>query len=77
LQSSPERGESLDTRLVDAGGLVTSHDDALRPNPAFPAELQPRDRSRAALETQIPRIESAINPELLAGRVLRARATSP
>ena len=53
LQSSPERGESLDTRLVDAGGLVTSHDDALRPNPAFPAELQPRDRSRAALETQI------------------------
>jgi len=63
-----ERGLSLPVRykVVDARELVTSHDDALRANPAFPAELQPRDRTRAASEAQIAKIEGAINPELLA-----------
>lgn len=63
-----ERGQRLETRfaVIDAAQLVTSHDNALRPNAAFPAELQPRDRSRAASEAQIARIENAINPELLA-----------
>lgn len=63
-----ERGLSIPVRykVVDARELVTSHDDALRVNPAFPAELQPRDRTRAASEAQIARIEGAINPELLA-----------
>lgn len=49
-----ERGTQLETRFAvrDASSLITSHDDALRPNPAFPAELELRDRSRAALEAQ-------------------------
>lgn len=63
-----ERGLQLRVRwaVVDVADLVTSHDDALNPNPEFPAELQPRDRARAASEQQIARIANAINPELLA-----------
>lgn len=52
--------------VVDVATLVTSHDNALHANPDFPAELQPRDRARAASEQQIAKIENAINPELLA-----------
>ena len=63
-----ERGVAISTRyvVVEAPSLVTSHDNTLRPNPAYPSELQPRDRERAASEAQIARIENDINPELLA-----------
>lgn len=63
-----ERGLQVPVRwaVADIANLVTSHDEALNINPAFPAELQPRDRSRAASEQQIARIANAINPELLA-----------
>ncbi len=62
-----ERGTRIDTRfsVVEADDLVTSHDNLLRPNPDFPPELQPRDRSRTASELQITRIENALDPELL------------
>lgn len=53
-------------RLVDVGQLITSHTDELAPNPAFPAEFQPRDRSRDASRAQITRIENDLKPELLA-----------
>jgi hypothetical protein len=53
-------------RLVEADALTTSHSDDLKPNPAFPAEFQPRDRTRDASEAQIARIENGIEPELLA-----------
>jgi hypothetical protein len=53
-------------RLVEADALTTSHSDDLKPNPAFPAEFQPRDRTRDASEAQIARIENGIQPELLA-----------
>ena len=63
-----ERGNSIDTNyaVLDAGELVTSHDNALNLNPDYPHELQPRDRTRDASEAQISRIENSINPELLA-----------
>lgn len=63
-----ERGLQVPVRwaAVDASTLVTSHDDALNVNPAFPAELQPRDRTRAASEQQIARIANDVKPELLA-----------
>lgn len=63
-----ERGLQVPVRyaVVEAETLVTSHDDALNVNPAFPAELQPRDRARAASEQQIAKIANALNPELLA-----------
>lgn len=53
-------------RLVDVGQLVTSHDDTLRLNPAFPQDIQPRDRTRMSSEAQITKISNDIKPEFLA-----------
>lgn len=53
-------------RLAEADRLVTSNDADLRPNPAYPTELQPRDRTRDASEAQVARIASGLRPELLA-----------
>ena len=63
-----ERGTTIPTQFVavEAPSLITSHDNALRANPDFPPDLQPRDRGRAASEAQIAKIENAVNPELLA-----------
>ncbi|MEJ5329024.1 MAG: hypothetical protein WHT07_02585 [Desulfobaccales bacterium] len=60
-------GREVPTRfaVLDVDALVTSHDDLLNENPAFPQELQPRDRTRAASELQISRIENNLRPELL------------
>lgn len=63
-------------RLAEAGDLITSHSDDLTANPAFPAELQPRDRTRAASVEQIARIENAIHPELL-GESVKASDGAP
>ena len=51
--------------LADAGDLVTSHGPDMAPNPAYPAELQPPDRSRAASEAQVARIAGQLQPERL------------
>jgi hypothetical protein len=51
--------------LAEAADLQTSHDANLRPNPAYPAELQPRDRTRAASETQIAGIVGKLDPARL------------
>lgn len=63
-----ERGTEVPVqyKLLDVGDLITSHDDALRIDPRFPAELQPRDRTRQASELQITKIENGIKPQLLA-----------
>jgi hypothetical protein len=37
----------------------------MTPNPAFPQEPQPRDRGRAASETQVSRIAGQLQPERL------------
>ena len=67
-----ERGMILPFHYVavEAADVVTSHTDALGINPAYPAELQPRDRARADSETQISAIENNINPERLAESVM-------
>ena len=66
-----ERGMATDVRYraVDAAELVTSHNNDLAANPAFPQELQPRDRSRSASADQIARIENGLRPELLGDSV--------
>lgn len=51
--------------LAEAGDLVTSHDTALNVSPDYPKELQPRQRERAASETQINRIAGRLNPARL------------
>lgn len=64
---STEAGVRLGAQyaVVDVGDLVTSHDAHLRPNPAYPQELQPRDRSRAASSQQIAGIVTKIDPARL------------
>ena len=62
--------------VVDAGQLVTSHTDDLAQNPAFPQELQPRDRTRAASAEQIANIAANLEPELL-GRSANAADGAP
>lgn len=66
-----ERGLTVPVkyRLIEADSLVTSHTNDLAANPAFPSELQPRDRTRAASAEQIARIEGNLKPELLGDSV--------
>ncbi|MFC0047809.1 LPD38 domain-containing protein [Rheinheimera tilapiae] len=60
------RDIDVEYQVVEADSLVTSNLEDGRSNPDFPAELQPRDRSRAASQDQINRIAGAVNPRLLA-----------
>lgn len=59
------RRVDVEYRVIDAPQIATSHGDDLRPNPNYPVELQPRDRSRAASESQISRIAGDLQPERL------------
>lgn len=52
--------------VVPAESLITSNDQFGNVNSAYPAELQPRDRTRAASQTQINSISRNLNPALLA-----------
>jgi len=60
-------GRRLDVeyRVVDANQVVPSNLDDMRPNPAYPAELQPRNRTRSASDVQIARIAGDLQPERL------------
>lgn len=52
--------------IVPAEALVVSNDEYGSVNPAYPAELQPRDRSRTASQVQIQEMSRNLNPRLLA-----------
>lgn len=51
--------------IVDAGDLVPSQTETGAVNPAYPAELQPRDRTRAVSQNQVAQIAQNLNPRLL------------
>lgn len=51
--------------VVEAPDLVASQDAEGRANPEYPAELQPRDRSRGVSRQQIDEIAQKLNPRLL------------
>ena len=51
--------------IVEADDLITSHDETGTVNKVFPQELQPRDRSRAASQTQVVEMAANLNPALL------------
>ena len=55
--------------LVEADDLITSQRDEGGANPAYPAELQPRDRSRGTSEVQINQIAQNLDPRLLDNNV--------
>lgn len=52
--------------VVPVESLVTSNDQFGNVNKAYPAELQPRDRTRTASQTQINSMSRNLNPALLA-----------
>lgn len=52
--------------VVPAESLVTSNDQFGNVNEAYPAELQPRDRTRTASQIQISKMAQNLNPALLA-----------
>lgn len=60
-------GNAVGVRYVvrEAGNLIPSQMPDGRANPAFPQELQPRDRTRAASQQQVNSIANRLNPELL------------
>lgn len=51
--------------VVDLDSLIPSQRDDGRPNPDYPAELQPRDRTSDMSQEQIRRIAGDLRPELL------------
>lgn len=57
-------GRAVDVQyeIAEASSLVTSHGHDMAPNPMFPADLQPRDRSRAGSAEQINEIASRLEP---------------
>ena len=64
---STEAGARLNANyaLMDVGDLTTSHDENLRSSPNYPAELQPRERERAASEMQVSGIVQKLDPARL------------
>ena len=65
--ASTERGTKVETEMaiVEAGDLAASHDHNGQANPNFPEGLQPRDRTRAASQSQIGLISEKLNPDFL------------
>jgi hypothetical protein len=51
--------------VVEAADLVASQTDDGRANPAYPQEMQPRDRDRATSQAQVTDIARNLNPRLL------------
>ncbi len=60
-------GRSVPVRyaVVEAADLIASNDAEGNANPRYPANLQPRDRTRAVSQTQVVDIAANLNPRLL------------
>lgn len=67
VEAKTEQGTKITARyaVVDAEDLIASHTLGLGVNPAYPQELQPRDRTRVASEAQISRIVNTLDPDFL------------
>ena len=75
LTTSTGSSHPFEYRVVELDSLNASHING-QVNPSFPPELQPRDRSRGASETQIEDIAANLNPRLL-GRSVFASDGAP
>lgn len=62
--------------VVEADELIASHDINGDPNPAFPTELQPRDRGRDASIAWVKKTARQLDPDSL-GRTRRADTGAP
>lgn len=59
------RSVGVQYEVIEADSLITSNLDDMSINPNFPAELQPRDRTRAISQDQINSIAGNLQPERL------------
>lgn len=77
-QVKTAKGTKINTgfTVVEATKLITSHDEAGKPNPEYPQELQPRDRARDTSQAQIAKIANNLDPDLL-GRTRVAYQGAP
>lgn len=50
-------------KLVELDDLIPSHTDSFTEHPAYPPELQPRDRSRISNREQVNRIAAGLRPD--------------
>ena len=63
--TSSGQDHQVEYAVVDAAALVVSHDQEGNVNPAYPQQIQPRERGRKASQLQIQRIATGIQPRLL------------
>lgn len=72
------KGTKIGTQfaVVEVEKLITSHDSAGNENPAFPQELQPRDRGRDASRAWVSKVANSLDPDSL-GRTSRADSGAP
>lgn len=59
------RPVEVEYQVVDAANLRTSHRGDLSVDPAYPQDLQPRNRTRASSERQIAELASTLEPRRL------------
>lgn len=62
--SSPQRYD-FRYKVMELEDIITSHNDNLEANPAYPKELQPRVRDGAASRIQISTMARNLNPRML------------
>jgi hypothetical protein len=67
LGATPDKRYNMQYEVVELSDLVTSNTSGGGINPAYPKELQPRDRTRAASRAQIGKIASNLEPDALLG----------
>ena len=61
----PDRAYLMRHRIVPLSDVIPSQLDSLQPNPDYPSELQPRDRTRQASRHQILNIAKRLSPAML------------
>lgn len=72
------KGTKVETgfTVLEADQIIVSHDKDGNPNPEYPAELQPRDRSRTASQAWVQKTAKTLDPDSL-GRTSRADSGAP
>ena len=73
----PNTSYRMTHRIVEMDDLIPSNTRTGGVNPAYDAELQPRDRRRASSQAQIDKIARGLNPEVMTEDFKRIDAGSP
>jgi hypothetical protein len=64
-----DRAVNVKYELAEAGDLIASHDGAFNVNPAYPEELQPRNRGGKPAREQVIQIAQNLQPERMGPNV--------